>query len=1320
MSNQSVIDEEVSACLSRTPPQVELFNKYLSYRGVLDDIKASCNKMVAEDIPNRLRRQDLQYVNDEGHLVKIHFEAEPIASRKENPSGKGSVPIFPEEMRKSKGDYNVTISGYAVFNYYDPHTNRLIKTVRLSKEKKTLFTFPCMLRSDYCNLVTEKLDEAQLAAVGEKPSDLGGYFINGGEEKFVFMVDRLRFHQNLVLPPAKAKTAAEAADASLITTTRRPAAAKKRKGPVRTKITYREKIYCKQTILMETGTVQMKITLGAPNDLRCETAELGEAVVGKKIFNSINVLDLMELMIRYHAADIRKFADVNPLCFELVSQFSSSSIRTKIANTFLFMLVNLVPGAMKSHVVINFTDTKAVYEASDIRSVIKDMITWRKVTIPEKATTEEKRTIYQRTISTFITNFIFPNLPTENIDDKLWSLAIMCVRLIRVDAGFDSLSSRNFWTNKRLLTPGENLSAIFKKVWSGVITNIRESLQKTITPSNFMAMATTKMKDIATTMHKYMKNKPPQGGHGGSSKAPLTTEALHDTNPVAVLKQLTKITSPINKNSKSLDVRAVYGDGRGRVCPATVTDDRNCGFVKSKSIGAYITRYEDISLQIRFLFERGIFKKWDARVGEERPPGYDLPVMINGYFVGWCAHDARNDLVELRRQGYINANTSITKSQFDMLELYSDAGRIVRPVLVMTPRIVHEDGTVSNPEVKLFRDHPDWQDMNMADIVDQGYIEMLDAYEEDSPDVVVAEDFEAIELDALRTRQLEQLLERTDDEEQRAHIIHRLNNKIKHPFTHCDIHPVALLSVAAVTAPYSGFNLSCRVSFYTKMISQAPVISVNPASHKAGYFSTSAAHPIVEPGLNKTVGLRDIPAGRNCFIAFAAMFGNQEDNVVASSRLLEYGGFRYNVHHHFKVSVRNVASSNQRQTLARPSADSVHRINGRDPLHALTRDGLPAIGAEIEPGDFVIGVTQSPSSGNITKAEDHSLSVRAGFKERGYVYDVSVRPMGDRIEVSVLVIESRKLGIGDKITSHYAQKATVGEIRRYEDMPYFVMAAATGRKLKDRNGKILYDKNGQPLVERKMVEVVPDLIINPHSIAGRMTNGFLHELLAASAALPTGETVDATPLEKFDPQKFIRILNQRGFSRVVGGTGGKLESSVRIIDGRTGETIEGDVYVGPAHYFQLPHVAELKAYGRGWNAGINIDPFTKQPNKGRSKGGGLRFGNMEIAALMSNMAPSVARDILMIQSDKIEVVVCRSCARMADYNMAHQVYACKKCPSDLGFGILTIPYSFKLIQELLDTVGTRFNLELETHDELLERLQLQAERYRNRRRAIAR
>jgi DNA-directed RNA polymerase II subunit RPB2 len=190
-----------------------------------------------------------------------------------------------------------------------------------------------------------------------------------------------------------------------------------------------------------------------------------------------------------------------------------------------------------------------------------------------------------------------------------------------------------------------------------------------------------------------------------------------------------------------------------------------------------------------------------------------------------------------------------------------------------------------------------------------------------------------------------------------------------------------------------------------------------------------------------------------------------------------------------------------------------------------------------------------------------------------------------------------------------------------------------------------------------------------------MTIGHLKETLLGTIALSHGVFGDGSPFGELTVNELCQEMRKIGYE----SNGNQL-----MYNGLTGEQMECSVFVGPVYYQRLKHMVKDKIHSRGNGRMVN---FTRQPAEGRSRAGGLRFGEMERDCMISHGASRFTKERMYDVSDKFRVHLCKKCGFIAAYNEQYQLYKCRTCDNRTEFVEAQIPYSCKLLFQELQTMG---------------------------------
>jgi len=209
--------------------------------------------------------------------------------------------------------------------------------------------------------------------------------------------------------------------------------------------------------------------------------------------------------------------------------------------------------------------------------------------------------------------------------------------------------------------------------------------------------------------------------------------------------------------------------------------------------------------------------------------------------------------------------------------------------------------------------------------------------------------------------------------------------------------------------------------------------------------------------------------------------------------------------------------------------------------------------------------------------------------------------------------------------------------------------------------------------------IVPDLIINPHAFPSRMTIGHLVETVMAKVCCLEGVTGDGTVFIPFDKEELYNNLESHNYQR---------HGNEILYNGRTGEQIKSEIFIGPIFYYRLKHMVADKIHSRSTGAKTQL---THQPTSGRSAGGGLRVGEMERDVLIGHGIAQFTKECMMEKSDKYKWAVCRHCGTVAVFTPHKSIVKCTGCKKQ-DVSVVETPYSLKLLIQELECMGVQLRL----------------------------
>ena len=405
-------------------------------------------------------------------------------------------------------------------------------------------------------------------------------------------------------------------------------------------------------------------------------------------------------------------------------------------------------------------------------------------------------------------------------------------------------------------------------------------------------------------------------------------------------------------------------------------------------------------------------------------------------------------------------------------------------------------------------------------------------------------------------------------------VVKKADSNYIYKYTHCEIHPSTIFGILASCIPFPEHNQSPRNTYQCAMGKQAMgmyVTNYQNRMDKTAYVLTYPSRPLVDTRVMGMIKLDQIPSGSAVIVAIMTYSGyNQEDSILVNKGSIDRGLFNATIYHTEKDEDKKINGDEEIRCKPDPSKTKGMKFGNYEKVN---NKGLVPENTFIENRDIIIAkVVPIKENRNdhtkLIKYEDHSKIHRT--TEESYIDKNFIDRNGDGYCIAkVRIRTSRKPVIGDKLSSRHGQKGTVGNIIPEKDMPF----TSTG--------------------------IRPDIIINPHAIPSRMTIGQLKETLLGKVLVQLGLFGDGTSFGELAVDDIRRELLKTGYES---------HGNEMLYNGMTGEQIESNIFIGPAFYQRLKHMVNDKQHSRSIGPMVNL---TRQPAEGRSRDGGLRFGEME-------------------------------------------------------------------------------------------------------------
>lgn len=352
----------------------------------------------------------------------------------------------------------------------------------------------------------------------------------------------------------------------------------------------------------------------------------------------------------------------------------------------------------------------------------------------------------------------------------------------------------------------------------------------------------------------------------------------------------------------------------------------------------------------------------------------------------------------------------------------------------------------------------------------------------------------------------------------------------------------------------------------------------------------------------------EMALGRNVLIAFTTWEGyNYEDAVLISERLVKEDVYTSIHIEEYDCECRDTKLGPEEITRDIPNISD-------DGLKDLDENGIIRIGAEVRPGDILVGKVTPKGETELT-AEERLLraifgekarevrdtSLRVPHGESGTIVDVKVftRENSDELGPGVnqvircYIAQKRKISVGDKMSGRHGNKGVISRILPEEDMPF--------------------------LPDGTLV----DIVLNPLGVPSRMNLGQVLEVHLGMAAKALGWKVATPVFDGAADTEIEDLLEEAGLSR---------DGKTVVYDGRTGQPFDHPITVGVMYMLKLHHLVDDKIHAR------STGPYslvTQQPLGGKAQFGGQRFGEMEVWALEAYGAAYTLQEMLTVKSDDV-------------------------------------------------------------------------------------
>ena len=825
--------------------------------------------------------------------------------------------------------------------------------------------------------------------------------------------------------------------------------------------------------------------------------------------------------------------------------------------------------------------------------------------------------------------------------------------ILELELGHRKEDDKDHYANKRLKLAGDLMEDLFRVAFTNLIKDLKYQLERGYSRKKGLKISSAIRPDLLThrLLHAFATGNW-VGGRAGVS------QLLDRTSNMSALSHLRRVTSPLTRSQPHFEARDLHPTQWGRLCPNETPEGQNCGLVKNAALIVDVSEGYDDKEVIWLLKDLGV-----KEVGEQYTT--ETRVYVNGDLIG--LHDKPKELVEevrqRRRSGLLSHEVNVRyDDNMNEIIINCDEGRLRRPMLVVR----HGKTMMTHKHVDDMRSGK----AKWSDLIREGVVEWIDAEEEEDTYIAVFS-YTAPQ----KCEHCGKFLSEIDVEWKNPGDEGKVNLECKFcggtmhvpslltdDHTHMEIDPMVILGVCSGLVPYPEHNSSPRVTMGSGMAKQSLGLSSSNYRMRPDTRSHLLHYPQAPLTTTKSmdfVYFNKRPGGQNFVVAIVSYAGyNMEDAVIMNKSSVERGLGRSSFMRTYRAEERRYPGG-QEDHFEIPSPD-VRGARADMSYSNLGEDGLISPETLVQGGDVLIGKTSPPrfleeEADFLTpqKRRETSVTVRPG--ENGWVDNVMLTESenGSRL-VKVKVRDERIPELGDKFASRHGQKGVVGLLVAQEDMPF--------------------TEDG----------LVPDLLINPHAIPSRMTVAHVLEMIGGKVGSMEGRFVDGTPFSGEREEAIRDGLIRNGF---------KHNGNEVMYDGTTGRKIEAEIFIGVIYYQKLHHMVSGKLHVRSRGP---VQILTRQPTEGRSRQGGLRFGEMERDCLIGHGAAMVIKDRLLDESDGTLQYVCGNpnCGHIAILDRRGTL-RCPVCGNNSKIYQVQTSYAFKLLLDELLSLGVAMRLQLE-------------------------
>ncbi len=759
-------------------------------------------------------------------------------------------------------------------------------------------------------------------------------------------------------------------------------------------------------------------------------------------------------------------------------------------------------------------------------------------------------------------------------------------RLVELNNGHGKADDIDHLGNRRVRSVGELIQQQFRVGLVRMERVVRERISVVQDPTTVTPNQLINIRPVVAAMKEFF---------GGSQ----LSQFMDQTNPLAEIGHKRRLSAlgpgGLSRDRAGFEVRDVHSSHYGRICPIETPEGPNIGLIGNMATFATINDYGFIETPYRRVY---------------RELMSDNPALLNRF--------ARADVLE-KKETILRAGEVIDEAVRARLAKLSPRKIPIRPWVSRDVEYLTADDeelyTVAQANAPIdefghFKEHIATC-RHYGEFIEAN-VELVD-YMDISPSQMVS--VAAALIPFLEHDDVNRALMGANMQRQAVPLLRPQS-------------PIVGTGVEAQVARDSGQVITARATGEVVSCTAREIVILDDEgvthAHRMRKFIRSNQgtcinqRPIVSKGQRVTAGQPiadssstengELALGQNILVAFMTWEGgNFEDAILISESIVREDLFTSIHIEKHETDARETKLGQEEITRDIPNV-------GEDGLRNLDEHGIVYIGAQVGPGDILVGKITPKGETELTAEEKllraifgekarevKDTSLRVPHGEHGKVVEVKVfsrdnndeLPPGVNQIVRVSIAQKRKIGAGDKMAGRHGNKGVISRVLPIEDMPFL--------------------PDGTPV----------DIILNPLGVPHRMNIGQIMETHLGWAAQAMGLKTATPVFDGASEEQIEDLLERAGLPR---------DGKIQLFDGRTGDPFDNKVTVGYIYMLKLAHLVEDKVHARSTGP---YSLITQQPLGGKAQFGGQRFGEMEVWALEAYGAANILQEILTVKSDDV-------------------------------------------------------------------------------------